>query len=140
MVVRADLFVYTDGAARGNPGPAGSGYAMFAPDGRLLEKDARAIGRRTNNEAEYEALIWAVQRAKEITRGDVRFHSDSELMVRQVNGVYQVKKEHLRPLVDAVRSEASAFRSFKLMYVPRENERIQLVDALVNDALDAQGF
>ena len=98
------------------------------------------MGRRTNNEAEYEALIWAVQRAKAITCGDVRFHSDSELMVRQVNGVYQVRKEHLRPLVAKARAEAAGFRSFKLVNLPREDERIQLVDALVNDELDRQGF
>lgn len=134
------MLVYTDGAARGNPGPAGAGYAIFGPDDRLIEKDARAMGRRTNNEAEYEALIWAIQRAKRITQGVVRFHSDSELMVRQVNGVYQVRKEHLRQLVEKVKAEAAGFRGFKLVNLPRENERIQLVDALVNDALDKQGF
>ncbi|MEW5748375.1 MAG: ribonuclease HI family protein [Candidatus Thermoplasmatota archaeon] len=132
--------MYTDGAARGNPGPAGAGFAIFGPDGRLVEKGAKALGRRTNNEAEYEALIWAIQRAKAITSGDVRFHSDSELMVRQVNGVYQVRKEHLRPLVDRVRAEAAGFRSFRLVNLPREDERIQLVDALVNAELDRQGF
>lgn len=98
------------------------------------------MGRRTNNEAEYEALIWAIQRTKEMTRGDVVFYSDSELMVRQVNGVYQVKKEHLRALVDRARAEAAGFRSFRLVNLPREDERIQLVDALVNEALDRQGF
>jgi hypothetical protein len=61
-------------------------------------------------------------------------------MVRQVNGLYQIRKEHLRPLVDEVRAEAKAFRSFRLVNVPREDERIQLVDALVNDELDRQGF
>ncbi len=132
--------MYTDGGARGNPGPAASAYAIFGPAGELLDKGARTIGRRTNNEAEYEALIWAVQRAKAITCGDVRFHSDSELMVRQVNGVYRVKKEHLKPLVEKVRAEAAAFKSFRLVSVPREDERIQLVDALVNSALDGQGF
>ncbi len=70
----------------------------------------------------------------------MRFHSDSELMVRQVNGVYQVRKEHLRPLVEKVRAEAAGFRSFKLVNLPREDERIQLVDALVNEVLDRQGF
>lgn len=98
------------------------------------------MGLRTNNEAEYEALIWAIQRVKEITRGDVVFHSDSELMVRQVNGVYRVKKEHLVPLVERVRAEAAGFQSFRLVNVPREDERIQLVDALVNEELDRRGF
>jgi ribonuclease HI len=132
--------VYTDGAARGNPGPAASGYAAFNPSGELVDKGAKTIGRRTNNEAEYEALIWAIQRAKEMTLGYVMFHSDSELMVRQVNGVYRVKKEHLRPLVEKVKKEASGLRTFKIVSLPREDERIQLVDALVNDVLDKQGF
>ncbi|MDQ1371272.1 MAG: ribonuclease [Candidatus Thermoplasmatota archaeon] len=132
--------MYTDGGARGNPGPAASGYAIFGPAGEVLDKGAKTIGRRTNNEAEYEALIWAIQRAKAISVGDVRFHSDSELMVRQVNGVYQVKKEHLRVLVERVKKEAAGFRSFRIVSLPREDERIQLVDALVNDALDGQGF
>ena len=132
--------MYTDGGARGNPGPAASGYAIFGPAGDILDKGAKTIGRRTNNEAEYEALIWAIQRAKAITCGDVRFHSDSELMVRQVTGEYQVRKEHLRVLVDRVKKEAVGFRSFRIFSLPRENERIQLVDALVNETLDRQGF
>ena len=140
MTGKAQHMIYTDGAARGNPGPAASGYAIFGSDGTLIDKGAMGIGRRTNNEAEYEALILALKRAKEFTLGDVKCHSDSELMVKQVKGVYQVKKDHLKALVDRVRAEASAFSGFKLVYVPRENERIQLVDALVNDELDRQGF
>lgn len=140
MPAQKSLMVYTDGAARGNPGPAASGYAIFSHDGNLLDKGAKYIGRRTNNEAEYEALIWAIQRAKSFSSGNVKFHSDSELMVRQVNGVYRVKKEHLMPLVEMVKAGASGFLSFKLVSVPREDERVQLVDWLVNDALDRQGF
>jgi ribonuclease HI len=140
LATRADLKVYTDGAARGNPGPAGAGYAIFGPGGELVEKKARTIGRRTNNEAEYEALIWAILRATEITQGDVKFHSDSELMVKQVNGKYRVRKDHLRNLVERARQGASGFRSFRLVHVPRENENIQLVDAMVNEELDKQGF
>ncbi|MGD9962513.1 MAG: ribonuclease HI family protein [Thermoplasmata archaeon] len=132
--------MYTDGASRGNPGPAASGYAIFGPSGEMLDKGARTIGRRTNNEAEYEALIWAIQRARAISPGDARFHSDSELMVRQVTGRYRVKKEHLRILVERVKKEAAGFRSFKIVSLPREDERIQLVDALVNDVLDREGF
>lgn len=140
MTAGADIYVYTDGAARGNPGPAASGYAVFDASGRLLDKGAKHIGRRTNNEAEYEALLWAIQRVSAISLGRVVFHSDSELIVRQVNGVYRVKKEHLKPLVEDIRALASAFKSFRLVNVPREDERIQLVDALVNETLDREGF
>lgn len=140
MAGKSLYMVFTDGAARGNPGPAASGYAVFGPDGTLIEKDAKTIGKRTNNEAEYEALIWAIRCTMAITRGEVRFHSDSELMVKQVSGRYQVRKEHLKPLVETVRRESSAFSGFRLVHVPREDERIQLVDAMVNDELDRQGF
>lgn len=140
MASNADLMVYTDGAARGNPGPAGAGYAIFGRDGRLVESRAKLLGRRTNNEAEYEALIWAMRRARDISQGSVRFHSDSELMVRQVNGEYRVKKEHLKPLFEKVRAESAGFRDFKLVNVPREDERIQFVDSLVNETLDREGF
>lgn len=140
MRTDSDIMVYTDGAARGNPGPAAAGYAIFDADGKLLDKGAKTLGRRTNNEAEYEGLIMGLERAGSMTDGPVRFHSDSELMVYQVNGVYQVKKEHLRTYVVRANMAASRFRRFKLVYVPRENPRIQLVDGLVNDALDREGF
>lgn len=136
----AEILVYTDGAARGNPGPAAAGYAIFDSGGNLLEKGAKTLGRHTNNEAEYGALVLGLERASQITRGPVKFHSDSELMVYQVNGVYQVKKEHLRAYVDRAKAGASRFERFKLVYVPRENPGIQLVDGLVNDALDREGF
>jgi ribonuclease HI len=140
VAARPDLLVYTDGASRNNPGRAASGYAIFRPTGEELEHDARVIGVTTNNVAEYEALLWAIERASAITNGSVRFHSDSELMVRQVSGRYAVRKEHLMELVARVQTAAGAFQQFKLVYVPREDPRIQLVDGLVNDVLDREGF
>ncbi len=131
-----DLLVYTDGASRNNPGNAAIGYAMFAPDGAELEKGAKFVGTRTNNEAEYEALIWALDRAAAVTKGKVKFHSDSELMVLQVNGVYEVKNERMRAHYVQVKERTKGFKSFKLVHLPRDNPRIQLVDGLVNEALD----
>ena len=133
------LLVYTDGAARGNPGPAAIGYAMFDPHGECVERDGRYIGIHTNNEAEYEALLWAAEKAAMRTRQHVEFHSDSELMVRQVNGVYRVKKEHLREYVERIQRATAVFRSFRLVHLPRENPRIQLVDEIVNRVLDDEG-
>ena len=130
------MLVYTDGASRGNPGPAAIGYAIFDPSGKCLERNARFIGQHTNNEAEYEALLWALERAGTYTTESVKFHSDSELVVHQVNGVYHVKKEHLRKYVDRIQSAVDGFRSFRLVYVPRENPRIVLVDGIVNKVLD----
>lgn len=134
-----NALVYTDGAARGNPGPAAIGYAIFDSRGRCVEQNGKYIGPHTNNEAEYEALIWAIDRTEKRTRGRVKFHSDSELMVHQVNGVYQVKKDHLRGYVDAIKHAIGGFESFKLVYVPRENPRIVLVDGIVNEVLDDEG-
>lgn len=130
------MLVYTDGAARGNPGPAAIGYAIFDPHGKCLERNGRSIGPHTNNEAEYEALLWALEKVGNHTREGVKFHSDSELVVYQVNGVYQVKKDHLREYVGRIQKASQAFRSFKLVYVPRENPNIQLVDGIVNKVLD----
>ena len=130
------ILVYTDGASRGNPGPAAIGYAIFDPSGKCLERNTRFIGEHTNNEAEYEALLWALERAGTYTTESVKFHSDSELVVHQVNGVYQVKKEHLRKYVDRIQSAVGRFRSFRLVYVPRENPKIVLVDGIVNKVLD----
>jgi len=138
--VLKEIMVFTDGAARGNPGPAAIAYAIFDSSDRCLEKEYQTIGKRTNNEAEYEALLWALDRAEEFTGESAKFHSDSELMVHQVNGVYKVKAEHLKLYVEQACEKARRFRHFKLVYLPRENPKIQLVDSLVNEALDKEGF
>jgi ribonuclease HI len=78
----------------------------------------------------------AIDRAKSHSKDSVKFHSDSELMVHQVNGVYQVKKDHLRNYVERIQEKAREFGSFRLIHVPRENPRIQLVDGIVNRVLD----
>ncbi len=140
MTKPLEILVYTDGGARGNPGPAAIGYAIFDQTGRCLESEGRCIGNHTNNEAEYHALILAIERVKKISRDRVKFHSDSELMVHQVNGVYKVKAEHLKAFVDKIREELADIHWHKLVYVPRENPRIQIADRLVNEALDGEGF
>lgn len=130
------ILVYTDGAARGNPGPAAIGYAIFDSRGTCLEKKGMYIGPHTNNEAEYEALLWALERAGHHTREVVKFHSDSELVVHQVNGVYRVKKDRLREYIERIQKAVEGFESFRLVHVPRDNPGIQLVDGIVNGVLD----
>lgn len=132
--------VYTDGAARGNPGPAAIGYAIYSPEGGLLEKASRFIGRRTNSEAEYEALLWAIERASKLTNGRVRFYSDSEFMVRQVKGVYRANDDRMRGYLAEVLEGIRLFDSFEITHVRREDARITLVDGLVNSALSEKGF
>lgn len=133
------LSVYTDGASRGNPGPAAIGFAIYDSVGNLIEKDAKFVGRRTNNEAEYEALIWGLERVRERSCSKIRAFSDSELVVRQINGEYRISEERLKKYANTVRANKSLFESVKLSHVPRENPRTMLVDEMVNLALDRAG-
>ena len=123
-----------DGAARGNPGPAGAGVYIEAVDGRPAEELFEALGRATNNVAEYSALLLALARAAEMRAESVEFLSDSLLLVQQVNGVFKVKAAHLIPLVsDAVR-RAKQFRRFSIRHIPREKNG--LADRLANLGAD----
>jgi ribonuclease HI len=125
---------YIDGAARGNPGPAGAGAYIEAVDGRPAEELFEALGRATNNVAEYSALLLALKRAEQMRAETVEILSDSLLLVQQVNGIFKVKAAHLVPLVsDAVR-RAKGFRRFSIRHVPRE--RNYLADRLANLGAD----
>lgn len=125
---------YIDGAARGNPGPAGAGVYIEAVDGRPAEELFEALGRATNNVAEYRALLLALARAGEMRVETVEILSDSLLLVQQINGIFKVKAAHLVPLVsDAVR-RAKGFRRFSIRHVPREKNR--LADRLANLGAD----
>jgi ribonuclease HI len=131
------LSLYSDGASRGNPGPAAIAYAIYDQTGQLIEKDARCIGRHTNNEAEYEAVLWGLHRVTERRCTSVRAFSDSELVVRQVTGRYKTKDPRMAMYADRVRKYKEIFESFELASVQRENPRTKLVDELVNGALDS---
>ena len=119
---------------RGNPGPAGAGVHIEAVDGRPAEELFAALGKATNNVAEYSALLLALARAAELHAETVEILSDSLLLVQQVNGVFKVKALHLIPLVsDAVR-RAKQFRRFSIRHVPREKNG--LADRLANLGAD----
>jgi ribonuclease HI len=123
-----------DGAARGNPGPAGAGVHIEAVDGRPAEELFEALGKATNNVAEYSALLLALTRAAELKAETVEILSDSLLLVQQVNGVFKVKAAHLIPFVsDAVR-RAKQFRRFSIRHIPREKN--SLADRLANLGAD----
>jgi len=133
------VVVHSDGAARGNPGPAAIAYAIYDERGSLLEEGAKCVGRRTNNEAEYEALLWAMERARKHMPRTARFRCDSELVVKQVKGVYKVRKERLKPLLERVLTEAAYFDRFEIVHVGRDDPGAVHVDALANEALDEAG-
>ena len=121
-----------DGASRGNPGPAGIGYRVL-PDGQGVEGH-EYIGEATNNEAEYRALIAGLESALEKGYTDVIAEGDSELVVRQVRGQYNVGAENLQPLYEEVRALVPKFDSFEIRHVKRsQNEG---ADDLANEALD----
>ncbi|NKE36011.1 ribonuclease HI family protein [Natronococcus sp. JC468] len=125
--------VYFDGASRGNPGPAAIGWVIVTGDGIVAEGSER-IGRTTNNRAEYEALITALEAATEYGYGEVHVRGDSELIVKQVRGEYDTNNPELRERRVAARELLSRFDEWTLEYVPREvNDR---ADGLANEALD----
>ncbi len=130
------LTLYVDGAARGNPGPAAIGYAIYDSSGKLIEEGAKRIGRRTNNEAEYEAILWGTQKVLDRSCDHLTVFSDSELVVRQVNGEYATKDDRMRILAEKVKAYRRLFEKFELRHTPRGNPRTVRVDALVNQALD----
>jgi len=125
--------VYVDGASRGNPGPAGIGWVIVTGDG-IVTEGADTIGSATNNQAEYEALVRALEVAREYGFDTVEVRSDSELVVKQVMGEYDTNDPDLREYRVTVHELLQSFEDFSLTHVPREiNER---ADQLANDALD----
>lgn len=126
--------VHIDGASRGNPGPAGIGVLFLGPDGSAIERLHRGIGEATNNVAEYSALLAALERAVELGVTSLEVFSDSELLVRQLQGRYQVKHPALRPLHAAARKRIANFSHFAIHHVPRELNAE--ADALANRGID----
>ena len=123
-----------DGAARGNPGPASYGVVIRDARGEIVAKLKKYIGRMTNNVAEYYGLIAALDYAESHGVRALRIESDSELLVKQMRGVYKVKSEDLRPLFERATKMSQGLASFRIDHVYREQNRE--ADALANQALD----
>jgi ribonuclease HI len=130
--VKARLF--TDGGARGNPGPAAYGYVLEAEDGTILDARGEVIGTATNNVAEYRALIAGLASAAEAEVDELEVVSDSELIVKQMRGEYRVKNEALRTL--SLEAAALARKIGRVTYTAVRREHNELADQLVNEALD----
>ena len=131
--MRARLF--TDGGARGNPGPAAYGFVLEAEDGTVLAAEGEAIGVATNNVAEYRALLVGLAKAVELHVPEVEVVSDSELLVKQMRGEYRVKNEALRAL--SLEAARLAREIGSVTYTAVRREHNELADRLVNEALDA---
>jgi len=129
------LVVHVDGGARGNPGPAAIGVVVSSPDGAVLDELAERIGVATNNVAEYRALLAGLERAAALGAREIEIVNDSELVARQLTGVYKVKHPSMKPLYEQAIAALRGFDRWRIRSVPRvENAR---ADALVNAALDA---
>jgi ribonuclease H / adenosylcobalamin/alpha-ribazole phosphatase len=127
----------TDGGARGNPGPAAYGYVLETEDGHVLAAHGEAIGRATNNVAEYSGLVNGMAKAAELGVDELEVVSDSELLVKQMRGEYRVKNEALRVLWEEASDLERQFSRVRYTAVRRAHN--ELADRLVNEALDAEG-
>ena len=127
--------LFTDGGARGNPGPAAFAYVLEAEDGTLLAARGEAIGVATNNVAEYRALVAGLEHAVELAVIELEVVSDSELLVKQMRGEYRVKNEALRELSTDAARLARKLGRVRYSHVGREQN--ELADRLVNETLDA---
>jgi ribonuclease HI len=130
------VVVHVDGGARGNPGPAAAGAVVSTPAGDVLDETSEAIGVATNNVAEYRGLLLGLQRARDLGATEVEVVNDSELVAKQVNGVYKVKHPDMKPLHAAALQALDAFDRWSIRSVPRAQNAA--ADALVNQALDAR--
>lgn len=127
--------IFTDGASRGNPGPAAIGY-IFVINSKQWHSGSKFIGRNTNNQAEYLAIVEALKEARKFTKGKIKLYSDSELVINQINRDYQIKKDHLSQLCRKVHELVVMFEKVSFYYVTRENQFIRQADSLCNECLN----
>lgn len=132
--------LYSDGGARGNPGPAAIGVMVCNEKGEILQEHAEVIGEATNNIAEYTALLVGFELARKLGLEEIRCFGDSELVMRQLAGRYKVKTPHILSLFRQVKALEKNFRAVTYNQIPRTHEKIQHVDGILNEALDREGF
>jgi ribonuclease HI len=130
------LLIYSDGGARGNPGPAAVAFIAQNEQGEIIKEDSCFLGIHTNNQAEYEAVLMALRYAIRKRIQEVVCHLDSELVAKQLKGEYAVKNFELQQLWLRVQELKACFKKISFVRVPRSNLLIQRADALVNKTLD----
>lgn len=134
------VIAYTDGASRGNPGHAGIGILIVDEKGNVIKEISEYIGETTNNIAEYTAFVTALKEAIEMNFDEIEVISDSELMVKQINGEYQVKNQGLKPLYTEARELLREFKNYTVRHVRREyNKKADdLANLGIDEALDEE--
>ena len=128
------LILYTDGASRGNPGEGGAGVVLTDLEDNIVAEEKLYLGQCTNNQAEYRALILGLEEATFMKPSELIIRADSELLVRQIQGLYRVKNEGLQPLYNQAMKLLKGFRSLKIEHIPREKNK--KADKLANRAID----
>lgn len=128
------IIIFTDGGARGNPGPAGIGAVLYDADRRLVAEISEYLGVTTNNQAEYRALIAALKKAAALGALEAACYLDSELVVKQLNREYKVKNKELAPLFLEIHNLSLKFKKISYTHIPREQN--QAADRLANEAMD----
>lgn len=137
------IIVYTDGGSRGNPGPAGIGVAIFDDKENLTKTYSKFLGYKTNNEAEYEAVIFALEKVKalvgkeKIKALEVEMRMDSQLVERQLNGQYKIENDKLAPLFLKIWNLKVEYGKVRFVHIPREENKE--ADKLANEAMDEGG-
>ena len=132
--MKQTLILYTDGASRGNPGEGGVGVVLTDLEDNIVLEEKLYLGECTNNQAEYRALILGLEEAKTLKPSKLVIRADSELLVRQLQGLYKVKNEGLQPLYLKAMKLLKGFSSLKIEHIPRE--RNKKADKLANRAID----
>ena len=134
------IIIYTDGGSRGNPGPAGMGVVIADKKGKMMKEYSGFLGVKTNNEAEYEAVIFGLKKIKallgkeKIKNTEIEFRLDSQLIARQLNGEYKIEEERLLPLFIKIWNLKIDFGPIKFSEIPREQNKE--ADRLTNEAMD----
>lgn len=131
------IFINTDGGSRGNPGPAALGVVLSDESGKVLLAFGEYLGKTTNNVAEYTALLRALEEAQKIDAQQIVVRMDSELVVKQMKGLYKIKHPNLIPIAQKIKTLLGAFRSVEFKHVYRADNKA--ADAEVNKVLDAEG-
>jgi ribonuclease HI len=137
-MAKKKLIIYCDGGARGNPGPAGIGAVIYDEKKNKIAEISECIGGTTNNQAEYRAVLAAIEKAKLLGAAEVYFYLDSELVVNQLSQKFKIKNQDLAPLFVKIYNFSLGFDKVTYNYIPREMNKE--ADKLVNLALDKAGY
>ena len=130
------IIAYIDGGSRGNPGPAAAGFTLADSNGNQIQAKGFFLGQTTNNIAEYTSFLKALEAAKQTQAEQLTVYSDSELLVKHINGQYKVKSEQIRPLFRKAVELLNGFKSWQVHHIPREKN--QRADDIVNRALNLE--